>query len=506
VEFCVLGPFEVRNGEEALPAGRPRDRALLAVLALHPGRLVSLESLLDALWDGEPPPTAIGSIHNGVSRLRRLLGPGVLLTQANGYLLSVDDEAVDATRFRKLVDSGASALEQGRPAEAAARLREADGLWRGPALAGIDAPFASLEAARLGELRIHAVEQRIEAELALGRHHVLVPELEALVDSWPLRERLRAQLMLALYRSGRQPEALAVYARTRRHLSDEFGLEPSSELQRLEQAILRHDPSLERRFTSPPEAAVAPSRRQRLRVRAGTLVLVAAAAAAGYALGMRGSHAVGAPVDRKTHPIGDDFGDGFRGPLWRKIVHGQGIDVDERNGRVEATIVASARDDPRTHGFDAQFSSLCTYPGNFDVQIDYDLLDWPRANGVRIWLGAFYVLDDPGQWIARESTKTGERYAALIPSELTERSTTDRKGTLRLDRSGGIMTASFRDGSTWAPLGVGPAETKDTIVYFNVASDDRHFGDRPIRVAWDNFRVNSGTPTCTTGDTTPPGS
>jgi DNA-binding SARP family transcriptional activator len=506
VEFCVLGPFEVRNGEEALPAGRPRDRALLAVLVLHSGTLVSLDSLLEALWDGDPPPTAIGSIHNGVSRLRRLLGPDILLTQANGYLLSVDDDAVDAARFRKLVAGGTTALEEGRPTVAATLLRKAEGLWRGPALAGIDAPFASLESARLAELRIHAVEQRIEAELALGRHHVLVAELEALVDAWPLRERLRAQLMLALYRSGRQPEALAVYTRTRRELNDEFGLEPSSDLQRLEQAILRHDLSLELRSAPTPAGQAAPSRRGRLPLLAGTAALVVAAAAIGYALGMRGSHLAAAPLDLKAHPFGDDFGDGFRGPLWRKIVHGQGIDVDERNGRVEATILASAHDDPRTHGFDAQFSSLCTYPGNFDVQIDYDLLEWPRANGVRIWLGAFYVLDDPGQWIARESTKAGERYAALIPSALTERRTADRKGTLRLDRSGGIMTASYRDGSTWAPLGVGPAETTDTIVYFDVASDDLDFGDQRIRVAWDNFRVNSGTPTCTTGDTTPPGS
>jgi DNA-binding SARP family transcriptional activator len=260
MEFHVLGPLEIVRQGRTLELGTGKQRALLAVLLLHRNEVVSSDRLIDALWGETAPATAPKIVQGYVSRLRKLLegeneGParedsgrdaGVLLTRSPGYVLRVDDGQVDADRFAALLVQARAALAAGSALDASAVLREALELWRGPALSefAFD-PFAQEEIARLEELHLAALEERVEADLALGRDRELVAELEALVPRHPLRERLRGQLMLALYRCGRQAEALQVYQDTRGLLLEELGLEPSRSIVELEQAILRQDPALD---------------------------------------------------------------------------------------------------------------------------------------------------------------------------------------------------------------------------------------------------------------------
>ncbi len=230
-----------------LPLGGSKQRALLALLLLHANGVVSRESLIDGLWGDAPPEAAQASVNVYVSRLRKLLshnGAAALHTRSPGYLLEVDRDCVDLNRFQDLAAEGARLLRGGNAAPAAETLRAALALWRGPALADLGrVPFAREEQARLEEARLRALEARIEADLA-GRHADVVPELERLLADHPYRERFRGQLMLALYRAGRQSDALATYREGRVRLVEELGIEPGPELQQLEQAILRHDPAL----------------------------------------------------------------------------------------------------------------------------------------------------------------------------------------------------------------------------------------------------------------------
>ncbi|MGH3128951.1 MAG: AfsR/SARP family transcriptional regulator, partial [Gaiellaceae bacterium] len=215
LEVRLLGPIEAGRGGALVRLGGPKPRALLAVLALEPRHVVSVDRLVEALWPGDPPETAAHAVQVYVSQLRKALGP-VIATRAPGYELEIDPERVDVHRFSRLAQDGRAALEGGDPTSAEGALREALALWRGPALADfLYEPFAQTEIARLEELRTVALEERAEADLALGRHVELVSELEALVTAQPLRERPRAQLMLALYRSGRQADALAAYRSAR---------------------------------------------------------------------------------------------------------------------------------------------------------------------------------------------------------------------------------------------------------------------------------------------------
>ena len=252
MEIRLLGPLEVRDGDGVIALPRRQQRALLAALALRAGEVVSTDRLVTDLWGESAPASATGSLQNTVSALRKLLGRDVLLTQTPGYRLAVRRDDVDSNRFERL-------LRDARDAEPATRARllgEALELWRGPALADLeDEDFARLEAARLDELRVAAQQERIDAELRLGRHAAVVGELEQLVGLHPLREPLRGQLMLALYRCGRQAEALEVYRAARLALSDELGLDPSPELQELERRILRQDPELDAPLMAPTDGA-----------------------------------------------------------------------------------------------------------------------------------------------------------------------------------------------------------------------------------------------------------
>lgn len=242
VRFGVLGRLEVGINGRALELPRGKGRALLALLLLRVGDVVSKDRLVDGLWNESPPKAAIGSLQNYVSALRKALGAELVRTSANGYLLDVPPQSVDARRFEQLA---AKAYKSDSLDECSRLLREALSLWRGPALEDFShEPFAQVEIARLEELRTAAREELIDLELALGHHSRLVCELEVLVASHPLRERSRAQLMVALYRSGRQAEALEVYRDGRRAMHEQLGLEPGPELRALEQAILAHDPLL----------------------------------------------------------------------------------------------------------------------------------------------------------------------------------------------------------------------------------------------------------------------
>jgi len=303
VEFRILGPFEVnRNGETiAIPIGKPR--ALLAVLLLHAGEVVSVDRLVDELWGERPPPTAAKNVQVYVARLRKLLGEGILVTKSPGYALRVDQEHVDVAQFQALVE----AARRQEPSAAAEQLRTALGLWRGAPLDDFAYDsFAQDEIRRLEELHLAALEDRIEADLALGRHEEAVVELESLAGAHPLRERLQGQLMVALYRCGRQADALAAYQAARKRLVEELGLEPSPTLQELEQTILRHDPSLAaparaERPTRPAEEGaqrrLSPAwKRSRVLVIGGALVLAAAAALVAVRLS-GGSSPLAAPPD-----------------------------------------------------------------------------------------------------------------------------------------------------------------------------------------------------------------
>jgi YVTN family beta-propeller protein len=296
VEFKILGPIEVHEDGLVLAVGQGNQRALLALLALRAGEVISSDALIDELWGGRPPATAQKSLQVYVSRLRKALGEGAIATRHPGYLLDVEPQQIDLFRFERLV---AEARDQ-PPSEAAATLRDALALWRGDALADVaDQPFAQHEVARLEELRIAAVEGRIDADLALGRHGQLVAELESLVQQHPYRERLRGQLMLALYRTGRQADALAVYRDARTTLADELGLEPSLELRELEQRILAQDPAL----SVPAEAArVAEPRRRRRRYLAVAGLAFAGLVAAAATIGLtRGRDA--APVVAASNSV-----------------------------------------------------------------------------------------------------------------------------------------------------------------------------------------------------------
>jgi DNA-binding SARP family transcriptional activator len=255
VDFRILGPLEVWDQARPVTIRGRKQRALLVLLLLHVNEVLSIDRLLDELW-GERIPGAGGTaLRVRVSQLRKVLGAGgaLIVTQAPGYTLRLEPERLDLHRFERLV----AEADQLEPIDAATKLREALALWRGPPLADVAyESFAQPAVARLEEIRLLAVEKRIDADLASGRHAELVGEIEALVADQPLRERLRAQLMVALYRSGRQADALAVYAETRRTLVGELGIEPSPPLQELEGAILRQDPALALEPSVEPERSI----------------------------------------------------------------------------------------------------------------------------------------------------------------------------------------------------------------------------------------------------------
>jgi YVTN family beta-propeller protein len=327
MDFRILGPLEVESDGRRLTLGPTKQRALLALLILRSNRVASRDELVDGLWGERPPDTATTALHGYVSGLRKTLGKERIETRSGGYLLHADSAEVDLERFQSLA-AGARSLES---RSAADQLRAALELWRGRPLADLDGtPFLHAERRRLEELRLGALEDRVDADLALGRQADLIAELDALVHEHPLRERVCGQLMLALYRSGRQAEALEVYQRHRRGLSDELGLEPGEALRRLEREILDQDPALGP--VGPPAPPVETPRAQavarrsrkiprprRALVASGLVLVVSAAAAAALlALLTRGSSGPAVPansvavIDPRTNRLVDDVPVGTR--------------------------------------------------------------------------------------------------------------------------------------------------------------------------------------------------
>jgi DNA-binding SARP family transcriptional activator/streptogramin lyase len=288
LEVRILGPLEVWAEGRQVELGTGRQRSLLALLVLHRGEVLSTDRLIDELWAGEAPATAAKVLQNLVSQLRRSLGEGAIVTRPPGYVLQLADEDLDAARFERFAAEGREALD-GDPKKAGERLREALALWRGEPLAEFAYDeFARNEIGRLEELRLGALEDRIDADLALGAGAALVPELESLVEEHRLRERLRGQQMIALYRAGRQADALEAYAGARAVLQDELGLEPSRALKDLQQAILAQDPVLGK----PSRLPALPARRRRRIVVVAVAAVVPAVVAGALVLALSGDSSV----------------------------------------------------------------------------------------------------------------------------------------------------------------------------------------------------------------------
>jgi DNA-binding SARP family transcriptional activator len=296
MEFRILGPLEVRSNDHALPLGGPKQRAVLALLLLGANRVVARERLIAELWPEASGRDAEHALRLQISRIRKVLATGDgeprVITRSPGYLLRVERGELDLDQYEQLVADGRAAFAAGDANSAVARLREAESLWHGRPLADLEfEPFARLDVERLEDLRLTAVEERIEAELATGRHRELVAEIEGLVADHPLRERFRAQLMRALYAGSRQAEALAVYADTRRLLVDELGIEPSESLRELERMILNQDSDLlaPAPRPPPPPTTTDAGRRQRRMSRGRFVLLAALVPAAGLLVLMLGS-------------------------------------------------------------------------------------------------------------------------------------------------------------------------------------------------------------------------
>ncbi len=267
MDVRLLGPLEVHLGEGPVELGPRKQRAVLAMLALEAGRTVSADRLAAGLWGDEPPPSAPKMVQLYVSHLRRVLdGDASIATRGRGYELQLPEGAVDTVRLERLLEES--------------RAREALALWRGDPLADVaDEPFAAAEIRRLEELRLRAAEMAIDADLEAGRHVEVISELDALVAANPLREHLHAQRMLALYRAGRQSEALAAYRDARAGLVEEIGVEPGAELQRLHEQILEHDPALDLPSPAEPEPVAgsqAPARRRSRALLIGAAALLLA--------------------------------------------------------------------------------------------------------------------------------------------------------------------------------------------------------------------------------------
>jgi DNA-binding SARP family transcriptional activator len=358
MDFRILGPLEVHGDLGAIEVPGRKRRAVLAVLLLHANEPVSPERLAVALWGEDAPASAVKNVHVLISRLRKALGDDLVQTTPAGYRLRVASGELDVDRFERLVADGRRTLAGGQADEAGIVLREALNLWRGPPLADLEfEPFARVEVERLGELRLAAVEDRIDAELVLGRQGALVPELEALIAEHPLRERLRAQLMRALYANACQAEALTVYADTRKLLVEELGIEPGEELRELERKVLNHDPGLRaalppprraaRDDTGPSRDATGPIRRRRSRGAVVAALLGAVADAAATGLLLRGERPAAGVLPGSIAFIAADSGKpvghfiGAPGPIvlwgagsvWTKEDSGNIIQIDPRSFR-----------------------------------------------------------------------------------------------------------------------------------------------------------------------------
>jgi YVTN family beta-propeller protein len=473
MDFCILGPLEVRDDGVELSLGGGKQRALLALLLIHPNESLSTDRLIDELWDEQPPPTAAKILQNYVSQLRRVVGDERLQTQARGYALRVGLGELDVDRFRQVFEEGRRAQAAGDPERASLLLGEALALWRGSPLADFTyEAFAREEIGRLEELHLSALIERMDADLALGRHRDLISVLETLVAQHPAQERLRGQLMLALYRSGRQAEALQVYQDARRTLAEELGLEPSQGLQRLEQSILTHDPDIEPPAAEQSRPAVAgarsnPSRRGRLvrnqRLLAVVLASAAAVAVAAAAIFVWSDHSVPAtPItgnavaiidprsNRLTAQIPVGAGPGAlalgNGSLWVANTLDQNVSrVDLASGKVTRVIAVGGIPKSLAMGRNAVWVIRRRpdgYPELIRIDPRFDVV----APGPRLLRGG-----DP-QPYARASVAVGPDgvWAAAEGASLERLDPAGKVVTARIDTGNNLASVAIGAGAVWA--------------------------------------------------------
>jgi len=366
MRFLVLGPLEVRLDGREVEVGGGKQRSLLALLLLHAGEVISSDRLIEALWEGQPPATAAKVVQGYVSQLRRRLGAETILTRGSGYVLH--EVETDAGEFERLVENA-----RGRePREAAKDLRRALALWRGRPFGDFEyESWAQPEIARLDELRLSAVEELLSAELQLGEAAKVVPELESLVAAYPLRERLRALLMLALYRSGRQADALEAFAVARRRLVDDLGVEPGRELRDLQRQILAHDPALD---SSPRPLPVVLRRTPILLVLIGALLVAGAVAAGVIELTSGSSRQIGT---RLAGTLGE-----LDAATYHLVGH---VALAGRPARLAADgqLLWTGGDESRT------ISAIDTRTGNMEKRVSLHAL----PSDIAVGLGSVWVLD-----------------------------------------------------------------------------------------------------------------
>jgi len=504
MEFRILGPIDVVLDGRSIRLAGSRQRALLAYLLLHANEVTAGEQLLDQLW-AEPPGGGLAALQTQIYRLRRLVGERVV-TSGPGYAIRVEPGELDLERFRALL---AQAGAEEVPADRSRLLREADALWRGAPLVGVDAPFARAEAEALDELRFAALEDRLEADLERGQDGELVAELSGLVARYPLRERLRGQLILALYRSDRQAEALEAYRETRRMLDAELGLEPSPALRELERAILRHDPALTLTAEAPVlEPPIAEPRRWRTRrlAFAGATLLALGAAGASVATLTRGAGVSHRPAAAPAHAaptpklisISDAFSNDYVDPMiWAPFTSDQNVNVAVHDGLLVLTVTPHALPTGTYDIIDVHVGTRCTFPGNFDARVDYALLDWPKDDNIYVGLNAIYA----NAAVMRESSsRSGNEYNSWVVPESGSAVLPDTSGSLRITRKGGVETTYFWHAGGWRKLATGISRA-DALPALQAMSDQqRPFGRREVKVAFDNFSVTGTNPRC------PPGS
>ena len=437
MEFRLLGPVEALRDGSVVPIGGAKPRALLALLLLRANEVVPRDELVEALWPERPPGASAHSLDVQVSRLRKAFEPDELVvTRSGGYVLEIDPEDVDAHVFERLLDDGRRENAAGRPTVALEVLDRAVGLWRGAPLADVAyEEFAHAEVRRLEELRLAATEEQIDAKLALGRHEALVPELEALLAKHPLRERLVGQLMLGLYRSGRQAEALRTYADARRRLVEEVGIEPAPQLQRLEQAILRQDPALD----GPPPPV---TRKRRALVGVPAVVLAAAATTVVVGLTQGGTESARALAAADSNVFLDANGGEIArsvpvrntelvrygaGSLWSVSSDGELLRIDPDTGDVVATIGlgqepgglafglgsiwVTARHSPTLFRIDPSVNEVVDRFALPMHSVVTNLTGEVAVGSGSVWVG--HGAFNPGAWVERLDPATGRSQARI---------------------------------------------------------------------------------------------
>jgi DNA-binding SARP family transcriptional activator len=559
MDFRILGSLEAWDGERQLELGGPKRRAVLAVLLLHANEVVAVDRLVDQLWGEKAPRNATAALHTHVSRLRKELGPEIVARRDWGYVLRAEQGELDLERFERLV-----AEAENLPArERAEKLREALALWRGPALEDLAfEPALARDIARLDALHLTVLENRIDADLEAGGHAGLVGELEVLIAHHPLRERLRGQLILALYRSGRQAEALEAYRETRRVLAEELGLEPSPELRELERAILQHDPALRANPSSADlvaETSVRPGRRRRILIGAFVALLLAGlGTAAAYALS---AHTTQAVLGHQSTSVSGNQKKTTGPTTGRRVTTTSGHHQQHRHGSTTTT---------KSHvksgnGTTRQTTTVSVHQKSHHVLKPVTIADSFASDYVRptIWaqtkfgndvsvleqggklqltVGASAVPGGPNnqidvrvstqcsfpgdfdarveyklsEWpagdnidvgmnaisgaVMRDSgSQSGEEYVSWIGPHSVSVPFFLMGGSLRIARVKGVETTYFWNGTRWQRL-VSSREIGPAVISLQALSDGQDsFGGQELKVAFDNFRVRGVHPSCPPG-------